>query len=260
MQLIVARRRTAPMHSRKSKTTIALSWLAAAYVVCFPSLSVAQQGVLPPDIGPPRSQMEDFGKPLGTTEGIGIRSLEVLAQELIKEFERWMPAAYDDPVGYCTIGYGHLIALQRCSETSLGGFSEPLSVKSGAELLNKDTVQPRRVIQKLVTVDLTDDQFGALTSFVFNIGENKFANSSLLRILNYGAYDRAIKEFPRWVISRGVIQNGLVERRTCEAALFRGVLTLEKDGHFSRSQCASSLGAAPPSGPLIDIDVGEQQQ
>ena len=203
-----------------------------------------------------RSQVEDFGQTLGATETAAARPLNRLALEMIKDFEHWVATAYDDPAGYCTIGYGHLIALAPCAQTTLGDYARPLLVSAGADLLERDTTTARRAIQKLVLVELSDDQFGALTSFVFNVGKTNFQGSTLLKILNFGDYRKAANQLPRWVVSHGKVMNGLIERRACEAAMFRGDLALDRQRRFHRSACAA-LGAAPSVGPLIDIDKGE---
>ncbi|WP_262298586.1 lysozyme [Microvirga sesbaniae] len=209
-----------------------------------------------------RSLIEDFGEPpLGAARSAAARPLIRLALDVIKDFEGWVDVAYDDPAGYCTIGYGHLISLKRCNEVDLaavdaGKYSSKLSESSGLDLLEKDTVTARLAIQSLVSVDLTDEQFGALTSFVFNIGKENFKRSTMLRLLNAGEFDFAGRQFSRWIRAGEVIPPGLVARRACEETLFRHQLAYGRDGRFNRGDCVS-LGAAPSAGSLIDIEKGE---
>lgn len=203
-----------------------------------------------------QSQIEDFGQALGAAEASAARPVNRLTLEMIKDFEGWVPSAYNDPVGYCTIGYGHLIAMKRCEEVDLGDFRKTLTPADGETLLQRDTASARLAVQRWVTVDLTDDQFGALVSFVFNVGKVHFQRSTLLGILNAGNYKQAPAEMRRWVTAKGQVLTGLVQRRSCEAAQFRGDLKLTRDGRFDRGSCAN-LGIADGIGPLIDINTGE---
>lgn len=196
---------------------------------------------------------EDFSAAQSNTE---IRPMIPVATELIKHFEGWFPKAYDDPAGYCTIGYGHLLALKQCSQTKLGAFADGLSLDQGEILLLEDSREARKAVQSLVKSDLTDEQFGALSSFVFNVGVGNFSKSTILKLLNIEEYDRASLEFQRWVRAKGQVLPGLQVRRGCEAALFVGQLKLGDDRLFDRSQCIE-LGAAPTAGDLIDIETGE---
>jgi hypothetical protein len=75
-------------------------------------------------------------------------------------------------------------------------------------------------VNRLVTVPLTQNQFDALVSFTYNLGEGALAESGLLRKLNAGDYAGAAPEFAKWVRAGGVILPGLVRRRAAEADLF----------------------------------------
>ena len=203
-----------------------------------------------------RSQIEDFVQGRGAAEVSAARPLNRVSLELIKDFEGWRAAAYNDPVGYCTIGYGHLIALKRCEEIDLGDFKTPLTPARGEELLQRDTASARLAVQRSVTVDLNDDRFGGLVSFVYNIGKTNFQRSTLLRLLNSGNYRGVPGEMRRWVAARGQILEGLVQRRQCEGALFQSGVQLDRAGHFGRGACAA-LGIAEANGPIIDVTTGE---
>ena len=65
----------------------------------------------------------------------------------------------------------------------------------------------------------------SLTSFSYNVGNNAFANSTLLRKLNQGASKQEVAlEFAKWnkvtINGEKVVSNGLVRRRKLEADLF----------------------------------------
>lgn len=199
--------------------------------------------------------LEQFGMPLGIAE-VDAKPMTPLALDLIKHFESWRPAAYNDPVGYCTIGYGHLLSLKRCEEIQLGGFADGISEDEGSELLESDTLGARLAVEELVSVELTDGQFGALSSFVFNVGKRNFERSTLRRLLNEGEHDLSAAELRRWIRARGRILPGLVARRACEESLFVGLLRYDAAGRFNRAACLT-LGIAEEAGPPIDIERGE---
>jgi lysozyme len=206
---------------------------------------------------PAQSLVEQFAESFGgLPPRVSARPLTVSALTLIKHFEGWVPNAGNDPVGYCTIGYGHLIALKRCQDIQLNEFAGQLSLERGEALLDEDTKAARITVQTLVKTQLTDEQFGALTSFVFNVGSVNFGRSTMLRLLNMNRYDLAVAEFGRWINANGQTLDGLVVRRSCEATLFHGQVQLVSAGQFNRAACIS-LGAAPLGGPKIDIYRGE---
>lgn len=223
----------------------------------------AQEAIDLLDKPAPAYLIENFGQGLGAAEANQTRKLPAPALGLIKSFEGWFPNFYNDPAGYCTIGYGHLIALRKCRASDYALFDAPLSESDGAKLLETDTAGARKDVLRLVTgTELSDDQFGALTSFVFNVGAGNFRKSTLLRRLNDTSLDEATRirlaarEFPRWVRAGGQVYNGLIARRACEKALFEGNLVLAADGSFDRRLC-DGLGAAPSVDSLIDIETGE---
>lgn len=205
------------------------------------------------------SQLEDLKSPgMGAAPSTQTRPLFPLALGLIKEFEGWSAVAYNDPSDYCTIGYGHLIALEPCTSELLQGadFSAPISPSQGDEILRGDTVTARRAVTDLVPINLNDQQFGALTSFVFNVGKGNFEKSTMLRLLRLGDVEAAATQFSRWTKSKGQVLGGLVDRRACEESLFRGTLRAGVGGTFRRQNCQTS-SAVPAGQPLIDVLVGE---
>lgn len=204
-----------------------------------------------------QSQIEDLNAGLGGAGTIlDPLPLPRMALELIKHFEGWEPVAYNDP-NYCTIGYGHLIALKKCEEIELGRFSEALSVEKGEELLKEDTKTARQAVLDFVDVSLDENQYGALSSFVFNVGKGSFTRSTLLDLVNRGEFDLAADEFQRWVYSGGQMWRGLQIRRQCEMAMFVGAIPMTTETTFSREMCGKSLGASGAPIDYVDIEIGE---
>ena len=115
--------------------------------------------------------------------------------------------------GTLTIGYGHT-----------GPDVKPgmrITQKKAEELLQKDIKIATDALKKNIKVPLTQNEFDALTSFTFNIGENHFKKSTMLTLLNKEKYSAASNEFGRWVKSGGETLRGLKIRRKKERQLFR---------------------------------------
>ncbi|QMV27382.1 glycoside hydrolase family protein [Brucella sp. BO3] len=74
------------------------------------------------------------------------------------------------------------------------------------------------LVERLVKVPLTDNQFAALVSFDFNTGA--LDKSTLLKKLNKGDYAAVPVELMKWVNAGGKKINGLVNRRAAEAGLW----------------------------------------
>lgn len=80
--------------------------------------------------------------------------------------------------------------------------------------------EAERIVRQLVTVPLTVNQFSALVSFTYNVGETTLRQSALLRYLNAGRYRAAAKEFDRWVYIGTTRFSQLIARRVAERGLF----------------------------------------
>ncbi|RQS02597.1 lysozyme [Burkholderia sp. Bp9002] len=133
--------------------------------------------------------------------------------ELIKHFEGLRLARYLDAVGKPTIGYGHLILPHE-------QFTRPLTQTEADALLRHDLRGAELNLRKLVRVPITQQQFDALMSFVFNLGAGRLRSSTLLRYLNAGASARAADQFLVWNKAGGRPLAGLTKRRQAERALF----------------------------------------
>jgi lysozyme len=94
------------------------------------------------------------------------------------------------------------------------------------DLLREDIQSSEDAVNRLVTVPITQGQYDALVSFVFNLGRGNLASSTLLRLLNSGDYTGAAEQFPRWNQAAGKVLQGLVTRRAAEARMFTGPVSL----------------------------------
>jgi len=136
-------------------------------------------------------------------------------KDLIKKHEGLKLTSYLCPAGVPTIGWGHTYGVK---------LNRTISVEEAEVLLDHDYQEAEDDVLEVVTVPLTENQLGALTSFVFNLGQGALKASTLRRKLNSGDYTGAADEFNRWVYSKvnGVSTklNGLVKRRADERKLF----------------------------------------
>lgn len=90
-------------------------------------------------------------------------------------------------------------------------------------LLSQDVSWAEDSVNDLVRVPLTNNQFSALVSFVFNVGVAAFETSTLLRVLNAKDYQEAANQLLRWTKtkkSKGKVVSGLMRRRQAERGLF----------------------------------------
>jgi lysozyme len=147
---------------------------------------------------------------------------------LVKHFEGCFLEAYRDPVGVLTIGYGHTTGVKR-------GMS--VTADEAENLLMEDLDVAQADVRHYVKVALNDNEFGALVSLAFNIGESTFSHSTLVRKLNKGDRSGAAREFERFVKGhihgRRVTLKGLVIRRKVERAFFEApVGMLVRDGRM----------------------------
>lgn len=69
-------------------------------------------------------------------------------------------------------------------------------------------------------VSMTDNQFGATTDFVFNVGVGEFERSTARKLILAGKLDAVPAEFQRFIFSKGKKMAGLVARRAKETLLY----------------------------------------
>lgn len=135
---------------------------------------------------------------------------------LIKGFESKRLNAYDDGVGVWTIGFG-TIKYPNGVRVKKG---DTCTEQQAEAYLKNDLAKFEAAINKLVKVSITQNQFDALASFTYNLGETNLANSTLLKKLNKSDYQGAADQFLVWNKAGGKVMKGLVRRREAERALF----------------------------------------
>jgi GH24 family phage-related lysozyme (muramidase) len=165
----------------------------------------------------PTVQILREGRPIDsatpTPSPSGTRQINAAGLRLLKSFEGLRLRAYQDAVGVWTIGYG----------TTAGVRPGQVITEAQAEaLLKRDLNRFEAAVEKLVAVPLNDNQFSALVSFAYNVGEGALSSSTLLNLLNRKEYQEAANQFLRWNRAGGMELAGLTRRRRAERALFLG--------------------------------------
>ena len=131
--------------------------------------------------------------------------------ELIKHFEGCETEAYKCPAGVWTIGYGHIKGVQD---------GDVITETQAHEMLVQELKEYENYILNGVEVDLNQNQFDAMVSWVYNLGNGNLNSSTLLKVLNSGDYAGVPEQIMRWNKAGGKVLAGLTKRRDAEAELF----------------------------------------
>ena len=132
---------------------------------------------------------------------------------LIKKFEGCKLDSYRCSANVATIGYGHtkdVIDGDSCTQDEAG------------QMLADDLAEFEGYVDKLVTVDLEQNQFDALVAWTFNLGPTNLKISTMLKELNAGNYAKVPSEMKRWNKAGGKTLDGLIRRREAESLLWAG--------------------------------------
>lgn len=138
--------------------------------------------------------------------------------DLIKNFEGLFLKPYLCPANVATIGYG---TIRYPNGTRVKMTDVAITEAKATEYLMFEINQKARAIDPMLREDLTGNQFAALISFSYNLGENALRKSTLLKVVNANPLDAQIRaEFQKWVYADGKKLNGLLRRRNAEADLY----------------------------------------
>jgi len=132
---------------------------------------------------------------------------------LIKHFEGLELEAYQCAAGVWTIGYGHTKDVQP---------GDQWSESHADHMLEVEMEEYENYVNTAVTVPLSQNQFDALVSWVYNLGNGNLTSSTMLKVLNSGDYAGVPAQIKRWNKAGGKVLEGLVRRREAEALLFQG--------------------------------------
>jgi len=141
-----------------------------------------------------------------------MRPLNSAALNMIKSFEGLRLTSYQDIVGVWTIGWG-------CTGPNVGP-NMTITEDEAEQMLAGALASHQTAVESYLIVDVNDNQFGALVSFDYNLGDSSLHTSTLLKLLNEGNSTAAAEEFLKWDHAGGQIIPGLLRRRQAERALF----------------------------------------
>lgn len=174
------------------------------------------------------------------------RQLDQASLDALKTREGCRLEAYQDEGGTWTIGYG---------DTENVHAGETITQEQADAWLVRDCAWACAQVEHDVTVKLTDNQFGALVSFCYNVGSEAFAKSTLLKKLNAGDYASVPSEMLKWANVHGVRDEGLVNRRNSEGGQWvkgsyvRGAsITPDAPPKWHQSPIVRKLGGAVVAG------------
>jgi lysozyme len=140
----------------------------------------------------------------------------------IKHFEGFSGTIYHDSVGVPTVGYGHTENVHP-GAVWVKGQRTPgrLTEAEATTLLHNDLNLHYAPTVRALGVKLDQNEFDALTSFVYNVGVGGVSTSTHvgknLRDKNYRAAANSLLE---WDKAGGKVLQGLLNRREAERTLF----------------------------------------
>ncbi|HWQ25983.1 MAG TPA: lysozyme [Chlorobaculum sp.] len=140
---------------------------------------------------------------------------------LIRKSEGFKASPYRCPAGIPTIGYG---STRYADGKAVKLTDPPITQQQADDIMRATLKEYEAAVVRYVTVTITQNQFDALVDFAYNAGAQNLRNSTLLKHLNKGDFQKAAVEFDKWVYGGGKKLGGLVTRRGLERALFEQVV------------------------------------
>jgi len=135
----------------------------------------------------------------------------------LKRLEGFRSIPYADAAGVPTIGYG---ATYYPGGVKVTMSDPPISEAKAGEMLASMVKTYADAINACVKTPLTQAMFDALVLFAYNVGIEGARKSTLVSLINSGAYVAAASQFARWNKAGGKEVAGLTRRREEERALF----------------------------------------
>ena len=99
---------------------------------------------------------------------------------------------------------------------------DTITQEQAEEMLVEELNEYEGYINNMVTVELNQNQYDAMVSWVYNLGGGNLKASTLLKVLNQGEFDGVPAQIMRWNKAGGKVLEGLTRRRQAEADLFSG--------------------------------------
>ena len=133
--------------------------------------------------------------------------------KLIAEFEGFRSCPYRDAVGVWTIGYG--------STRGVGPNTKCITRSQALDRMKREVDERYGKAVNDLKLPLNQNQFDALTSFVYNVGPGGVgSNTGVGRALRQRHWNQAANELLKWDKAGGRTLPGLTRRRKAERELF----------------------------------------
>ena len=147
----------------------------------------------------------------------------------IRESEGVEFEVYKDSAGLFTVGVGHLLVFPQDKWL----MNKRLTIKEVDSILKSDLKRFEDNLNKVIKVEINQNQYDALVSFAFNIGNNAFNTSSALRVLNNNQFDKVGSKMILYnkIYLNGSLRvsGGLTNRREKEIDLFYKLVEVKQD-------------------------------
>lgn len=139
----------------------------------------------------------------------------------IASFEGFVDHAYNDPAGFCTVGYGHLLHRSACTQADRAKWGT-ITHEAGLSLLRGDVAAAERCVTDSVRPPIQrQNRFDALVSFAFNLGCGPLQPGTGLHDALSRADRRGVTEhLLLYNKAGGHVLPGLVRRRQAEVRLW----------------------------------------
>jgi lysozyme len=201
------------MSADKEQIAAAFSWLKA-----MSGGTLRQDQVIAGDQIIAAVGLDTFARSINYTFGgiTGQRDISARGYSLIKKLEGFRTDGYLDTGGVWTIGYGTI----KYPDGRAVAKGDKCTEEQASQWLINDCRWVDACLDRYVTVRITQNQFDALASFVYNVGETQFTKSTMLRLINANQGRAAAEQFDRWVFDAGHKIPGLMNRRQAEKQLF----------------------------------------
>jgi lysozyme len=149
--------------------------------------------------------------------------------EFIRQWEKLRLNAYLDVADVPTIGWGttryppwHPVRPR--GRVELGDVCTP---EQAWDYFRYDLRTKERAVDDLTTDKVRQEQFDALVSLVYNIGQDAYKDSTIRRMVNANPDNPLIRaQFKRWIWSGGEKREGLLNRRVQEADMYFSGISL----------------------------------
>lgn len=135
-----------------------------------------------------------------------------IASNFVAEQEGFEAMAYKCPAGRWTIGFGHARNVHE---------GDVITRREAYELLDRDLIRTQEELATLIHIDINENQFIALMSFVYNFGLTKCRTYQLFGMINRGETENIKEWWPKYCDPKNKrATKGLRDRRMRELNLF----------------------------------------